>query len=167
MSVIERNFDDLTVWGDEKQPRLIGTEYELFLNAPIDLCWQRMVHEVDGWWAHCYKPGSTVIIEPFPGGRWWERFADGVNGSLWGHVVYIEPPRILKVVGQFALPGVSNSAGIWRFEAQEGGTLLKSSGEMFGALDFETMKQRKGGTATLLRALVNFIENGERVSREA
>lgn len=163
----ERNFEDLDVWGDEKQLRLVGTAYELQFNEPPELVWERMIGDVDGWWPHCYKPGSMVLIEQFPGGRWWERFADGVNGSLWGHVVYIEPPRILKVVGQFALPGVANSAGVWRFEPHEGGTLLKSTGEMLGALDIETMKQRKGGTASLLNALVNWVEQGVRVDRSS
>jgi hypothetical protein len=162
------NFDSLVNWNESGAAQILSTQYELPLEAPVDIAWQRMVLEVDGWWPHSYKKGSTVLIEPFPGGRWWERFADGINGSLWGHVIYIDPPHVLKVVGQFALPGVSNSSGVWRLEAREdGGTLLKVSGEMLGIFDMETIKSRTGGSASLLRALKGFIETGARIDRDS
>jgi hypothetical protein len=158
--------DDMIAWGESGAAQILTRAYEIQLEVPIDLAWQRMVHEVDGWWPHTYKEGSTVLIEAFPGGRWWERFADGVNGSLWGHVVYIEPPRILKVVGQFALPGVSNSAGVWRMEENEQGTLLKVSGEMLGAFDLETLKSRKSGTVEVINSLRDFVNTGVPINRD-
>jgi hypothetical protein len=152
--------DDLIQWGQAGDPKIITRVYEIQLSVPADVAWQRMVHEVDSWWPHTYKEGSTVLIEAHPGGRWWERFADGVNGSLWGHVVYIEPPTVLKVIGNFALPGIGNSAGVWRFEENAEGTLLKVSGEMLGAFDLETMQSRKSGTVEVINALRSFLNTG-------
>ena len=156
---------DLIEWGQAPPVQILTRVYEIQLSVPIEIAWQRMVHEVDSWWPHCYKDGSTVLIEAYPGGRWWERFADGVNGSLWGHVVYIDPPTVLKVIGNFALPGVSNSAGVWRMEENADGTLLKVSGEMLGAFDLETLKSRKSGTVEVINSLRSFINTGVRVER--
>jgi len=156
---------DLIQWGTAPQPQIVTRVYEIQLSVPIDIAWQRMVHEVDGWWPHCYKENSTVLIEAFPGGRWWERFADGVNGSLWGHVIYIEPPTVLKVIGNFALPGIGNSAGVWRLEENADGVLLKVTGEMLGAFDVETMQSRKSGTVEVINSLRSFVNTGERVQR--
>ena len=152
-------------YSDEKQPSMLDAEWELFLNAPIEKAWQKMVHEVDGWWAHCYKPGSTVLIEAVPGGRFWERFPDGVNGSVYANVVYVEPPYVLKCIGQWAMPGIGLSSGVWRLSEQDGGTLLKATGQMIGILDVSLMKERRGGGQSLITALAKWVNEGERVQR--
>lgn len=152
-------------YGDERQPAILDAAWELFLAAPIETVWQRMVLEVDGWWAHCYKPGSTVLIEPWPGGRFWERFADGVNGGVYANVVYCEPPYVLKCSGNWAMPGIGMSSAVWRLAEQDGGTLLKSTGQMLGILDVALMKERKGGSASLIAALERWVSHGERVVR--
>jgi uncharacterized protein YndB with AHSA1/START domain len=149
-------------YSDEQQPKLVDVEWELFLDAPIARVWEKTVVDFDGWWAHTYKPDSTVHIEAWPGGRIWERFADGVNGSVWANIVYIDPPFILKSVGNWAMPGASYSSGVWRFSEQDGGTLMKSSGQMLGLLDVNLMRERKGGTGTLISALKAWVEEDRR-----
>jgi hypothetical protein len=153
-------------YGPERQPVVLDAAWELRLAAPVPQVWQKLVLEVDGWWAHCYKPGSTVLIEPWPGGRFWERFADGVNGGVYANVVYCEPPFVLKCAGNWAMPGIGMSSGVWRLEQQpDGGTLLKSTGQMLGSLDVELLKERKGGSASLIGALQRWVDHGERVVR--
>jgi hypothetical protein len=165
MSVIETTAPHEVHYGDERQPVILDAAWELFLNAPLEEAWHKLVHEVDGWWAHCYKPGSTVLIEPWPGGRFWERFADGVNGGVYANVVYVEPPYVLKCSGNWAMPGIGQSSGVWRLEAKDGGTLLKCSGQMLGIIDVALMKERKGGSATLIAALEQWVNQGRRVQR--
>lgn len=52
------------------------------------------------WWPvhthHLAEPhGSEVVLEPFPGGRWFERAADGAETD-WGTVLAWQPPyRVL------------------------------------------------------------------------
>lgn len=151
--------------GDEQSPVIIKQEWEILLTAPREEVWEKVINHADAWWCHSYKPGSTILIEPWPGGRFWERFADGINGSVFGNIVYIEPPKVLKVVGQFALPGVANSGGVWRLEETEGGTLFKASGEIFGLLDAVTLKDRKGGSIALIESMRKWVELGEKTER--
>jgi len=62
------------------------------------------------WWPvathHLAEPpGETVVLEPFAGGRWFERAADGTETD-WGRVLVWEPPHRLVVTFQIA-PGWS------------------------------------------------------------
>lgn len=49
------------------------------------------------WWPadHSLNPASArqaIIVEPRPGGRWFERSVDGAECD-WGHVIAWEPPH--------------------------------------------------------------------------
>jgi DNA-binding transcriptional ArsR family regulator len=58
----------------------------------------------EAWWPaqthHLAEPpGETVILEPFVGGRWFERSRDGREYD-WGTVLVWEPPRRIVVTWQ-------------------------------------------------------------------
>jgi hypothetical protein len=58
----------------------------------------------EAWWPvqthHLAEPpGETVILEPFVGGRWFERWHDGRECD-WGTVLIWEPPRRIVVTWQ-------------------------------------------------------------------
>ena len=39
-----------------------------------------------------------MILEPWPGGRWFRDLGDN-NGHLWGHVQAIKAPTLLEITG--------------------------------------------------------------------
>ena len=62
----------------------------------------------EAWWPlqthHLAEPpGETLILEPFVGGRWFERWHDGRECD-WGTVLVWEPPRRIVVTWQIG-PG--------------------------------------------------------------
>ena len=66
----------------------------------------------DAWWPvgthHMAEPaGETVVLEPFEGGRWYERGADG-REQVWGRVLVWRPPH--QVVLSFLM------GSDWTFE---------------------------------------------------
>jgi DNA-binding transcriptional ArsR family regulator/uncharacterized protein YndB with AHSA1/START domain len=68
----------------------------------------RVFTEQHRWWPvathHLAEPpGETVVLEPFEGGRWYERSADGTETG-WGRVIAWEPPHRLVLTFQIA-PG--------------------------------------------------------------
>jgi DNA-binding transcriptional ArsR family regulator/uncharacterized protein YndB with AHSA1/START domain len=73
------------------------------VEVPRVQAFEFFIHQ-EGWWpvrTHHFAepPGETVILEPFVGGRWFERGADGRECD-WGTVLVWEPPRRIVVTWQ-------------------------------------------------------------------
>lgn len=64
-----------------------------------------------------------MVIEPFPGGRWFRDLGAG-NGHLWGHVQAIRRPTLLEICGPLFISGPVMSNVQYRLTAVEGGTMM-------------------------------------------
>jgi DNA-binding transcriptional ArsR family regulator len=72
------------------------------VNAPLALAFEVFVGQE--WWPvethHIAEPhGQEVVLEPFVGGRWYERAADGTE-TEWGTVLAWQPPYRLLLTWQ-------------------------------------------------------------------
>jgi hypothetical protein len=78
------------------------------------------------------KP-MPMIIEPWPGGRWYRDLGDG-NGHFWGQVQAIKRPTLMEITGPLFMsyPVVSNVQ--YRLSEAEGGTLIKFQHSALGLI---------------------------------
>jgi DNA-binding transcriptional ArsR family regulator/uncharacterized protein YndB with AHSA1/START domain len=72
------------------------------VNAPLATAFDVFVDQ--GWWpvgTHhiATKPGHEAVLEPFQGGRWYERAEDGTETD-WGTVLAWQPPYRLLLTWQ-------------------------------------------------------------------
>ena len=91
-----------------EQPE-ISVAKTVTVEAPLNTAF-RVFAEQHRWWPvathHLAETaGETVVLEPFAGGRWFERAADGTETD-WGRVLIWEPPHRLVLTFQIA-PGWS------------------------------------------------------------
>ncbi|HEV7655842.1 MAG TPA: SRPBCC family protein [Mycobacteriales bacterium] len=63
--------------------------------APVEKAWRVYTEGYGSWYPKGHflgdGPAETVIIEPYEGGRWYEKQADGSDPE-WGRVLAWEPP---------------------------------------------------------------------------
>ena len=73
----------------------------------------------------------TMIIEPWPGGRWFRDLGEG-NGHFWGQVQAIKRPTLLEVTGPLFMssPVISNVQ--YRLKEVDGRTLISFRHSAFG-----------------------------------
>ena len=72
------------------------------VNAPLAVAFEVFIGQE--WWPvdthHLAEPhGNEVVLEPFEGGRWYERAADGTETD-WGTVLAWQPPYRLLLTWQ-------------------------------------------------------------------
>jgi DNA-binding transcriptional ArsR family regulator len=84
-----------------EQPEII-VDKTIQVNAPLAVAFEVFIEQQ--WWpvgTHhlAQMPGCEVVLEPFPGGRWYERAADGTETD-WGTVVAWQPPYRLLLTWQ-------------------------------------------------------------------
>jgi uncharacterized protein YndB with AHSA1/START domain len=85
--------------GDEPMESELKVSKTIVVDVPLVRAF-RLFLDQQRWWPvathHIAQPaGESVVLEPFVGGRWYERSRDG-SETDWGRVLAFEPPhRIL------------------------------------------------------------------------
>ena len=72
-----------------------------------------------------------MILEPWPGGRWFRDLGDN-NGHLWGHVQAIKQPTLLEITGPLMMSFAVASNLQYRLKEVDGGTLITLRHTAFG-----------------------------------
>ncbi len=96
---------------------------EITVQAPIERSFSVFTERVDAWWPRAYRLGETervdVRIEPYVGGRWYERTQDGQECD-WGRVLAWEPPHHLVLSWQIGVgfrpqpdPNLASRVEVW------------------------------------------------------
>ncbi|SRR6266566_6431382 len=81
------------------------------VGVPVERAFAVFTGSLDTWWPRMYHIGQAAmaeaVLEPGPGGRWYERGVDGSECD-WGRVLVWEPPHRLVVTWQIN--------GAWQYD---------------------------------------------------
>jgi len=110
---------------------LIVTQ-EIHVNARLETTFAALLEQI-GPENESPQGKMPMIIEPWPGGRWFRDLGDG-NGHLWGHVQAIKRPTLFEITGPlFMSYGVVSNLQ-YRLSEENGGTLIKFHHKAFGLI---------------------------------
>ena len=76
--------------------RASAVQKTLNVDVPIERAFAMFTEKMGAWWPATHhiakEPFADITVERRPGGRWYERAADGTECD-WGRVTVWEPPR--------------------------------------------------------------------------
>ena len=84
--------------------------------------------------ANSQGESMQMILEPWPGGRWFRDLGNGI-GHLWGHVQVIKPPVLLELSGPMFMSYPALNHLELKLEEIPGGTRLALRHRAIGFLD--------------------------------
>jgi hypothetical protein len=128
----------------EEEIQTINITREIEIAAPIEIAFEAMLEEVgSGGQMPDGKP-LPMVIEQWPGGRWYRDLGNNA-GHLWGHVQVIKPPTLLELCGPLFMSFPSVSHVQYRLTAKGDGTILKFVHRAMGPIPDEIRTNVSGG----------------------
>lgn len=118
----------------------IRVENVIDIAAPIDLAWEALLEEVGPASALPDGTPMPMVLEAWPGGRWFRDLGNN-SGHLWGHVQVIKPPKLLEITGPLFMSYAAANHIQYRLVQEGLNTKLSFLHRGFGQLDPE---QREG-----------------------
>ncbi len=149
----------------EQEIQTLTISREIEIAAPIEIAFEAMLEEIGpGGEMPGGKP-FPMVIEPWPGGRWYRDLGDNA-GHLWGHVQVIKPPTLLELCGPMFMsyPGLNHVQ--YRLTAEGDGTRLKITHRALGQIPQEVREGAGEGWEHGLKRIREIAErlNGDRQS---
>src|ERR1700730_11537687 len=129
----------MSMSGVELEIQTITISREIKIAAPIEIAFEAMLEEIGpGGEMPGGKP-FPMVIEQWPGGRWYRDLGDNA-GHLWGHVQVIKPPTLLELTGPMFMSFPSLNHVQYRLTAEGDGTRLKLTHRAFGQIPQEVQE---------------------------
>jgi hypothetical protein len=80
--------------------------HEIVLPGTPEVIFDAITGDISGWWDHTFSESpARFVIEPKPGGAFWEIFDDTGDGARHATVIYAERGKRLRFVGPLGLSG--------------------------------------------------------------
>lgn len=122
---------------------------EIHVRAPVADTFAALLEQLGPANEHPDGTPLPMVIEPWPGGRWFRDLGDG-NGHFWGHVQAVKRPVLLEITGPLFMsyPAVSNVQ--YRLQEVDGGTLVSFRHSALGFVPDEHRRNLSRGWVPLL-----------------
>src|ERR1035437_1868293 len=124
---------------------------EIPIAAPPKKVWKTVLN-VGSWFRFGEDRGPKQTLEPWAGGRWVVKEANGTTG-LFAIVTLIEPGKLLRLSGPIGLSHLPvSNAMIFELQPKKDGkaTLLRLGHRAFGFMDADVKKRYSGAWKHLL-----------------
>ena len=123
----------MSMSGVDLEIQTINVSREIEIAAPIEIAFQAMLEEIGpGGEMPGGKP-FPMVIEQWPGGRWYRDLGDNA-GHLWGHVQVIKPPTLLELTGPMFMSFPALNHVQYRLTAEGDVTRLKFTHQAMGPI---------------------------------
>ena len=134
---------------------------ELPVGAPPKKVWDSLKNP-SGWFVMDPDPARQPrhTLELWPGGRWFAEFKDGTS-MLFGHVVYMEPEKLIRISGHGGLTHLPvTMVFIFELQPKDDGktTLLRVGHRVHGMMDADVETRMTGAWKKLLGQLKEMAE---------
>ena len=96
---------------------------EIHVRAPLDVTFEALLEQLGPANETPERP-MPMVLEAWPGGRWFRDLGDG-NGHFWGHVQAIKRPTLLEITGPLFMSYAAVSNLQYRLSEEDGGTLIR------------------------------------------
>jgi uncharacterized protein YndB with AHSA1/START domain len=128
----------------EEAIRTLDITTEVQIATPIDIAFAALLEELGpGGQMPDGKP-FPMVIESWPGGRWYRDLGNNV-GHLWGHVQVIKPPTLLELCGPLCMSYPAFNHVQYRLTPDGDGTRLRLTHRALGELADEHREGFAGG----------------------
>jgi DNA-binding transcriptional ArsR family regulator len=136
--------------------RVVKIELEVEIAATPQKVFDALTCNLNDWWPHRFREGSTVTHDARVGGLITETWPDG--GAIYGTITLFDAPRRISSIAQ-GFMGACTFANDDVVEARGEGTVYKKSLRIWGEVpeDLERMF-REGSAAILHQALKSYCE---------
>jgi hypothetical protein len=135
----------------------LDIKQEIHVNANLEVTFAALLQQIGPSNERGAGDPMPMIIEPWPGGRWYRDLGDN-NGHLWGHVQAIKRPTLLEICGPLfaSYPFLSNVQ--YRLKEVEGGTLIAFRHSALGFIQDDHKRGVSGGWASILERVRKHAE---------
>ena len=106
---------------------------EILVHASIEATFDSLISEMGRLNVRLDGKPMPMIIETFPGGRWY-RDLGGNNGHLWGFVQSIKHPTLLEITGPLFMSNPVINSMQYRLSETAEGTLIKFRHSALGVI---------------------------------
>ena len=120
---------------------------EIHVRASVEKTFASLLEEMG---PHNESPAGAMpmVIEPWPGGRWYRDLGEQ-NGHFWGVVQAIRRPTLLEICGPLFMSAPVMSNMQYRLSAVDGGTLISFRHSALGFVPDEFRENVGHGWAKL------------------
>jgi uncharacterized protein YndB with AHSA1/START domain len=120
----------------EQSMQTLNLVKEITIEAPVEIAFEAILAEMGPESTMMDGQPFPMVLEPWPGGRWFRNLGEGV-GHLWGHVQVIKPPRLLEISGPLFMSYPAMNHVQYRLIPDGGRTTLKFAHRAVGLIEKE------------------------------